>query len=61
MELPALRTNSPQTHPITIAEILRIGLTFPKRRAVQRPWRPTLKVEGKLMACVPTHRYQNWS
>ncbi|MGA7521049.1 MAG: MmcQ/YjbR family DNA-binding protein [Acidobacteriaceae bacterium] len=42
--------------PITLATALRIGLSFPGVEESTSWGAPALKVKGKMMACVPTHK-----
>ena len=42
--------------PITLAQALQIGRTFPGVEESTSFGAPALKVKGKVMACVPTHK-----
>lgn len=42
--------------PLTLAAALRIGLTFPGVEESTSFGSPALKVNGQMMACVPTHK-----
>ncbi len=41
---------------VTFAAVKKIGLTFPGVEEGTAYGSPALKVRGKLMACIPTHR-----
>lgn len=42
--------------PVTLAQVLRIGRTFPDVEESTTFGAPALKVRGQVMACVPTNK-----
>lgn len=42
--------------PVTLATVLKTGLTLPGVEQSTSFGAPALKVKGKVMACVPTHK-----